>query len=121
MQPSASSWITDRAHSPAAPGAQPFCLLIRLAGPASQTVAAMRRRRCPRHSAARRQGSEQHDPFGREGDENVLHRLDGIALTSVTASVQSRVVEALDRLALDQLRPSDRLIGVGEPKRKSAR
>jgi hypothetical protein len=60
--------------------------------------------------------SEQHDPFGREGDENVLHRLDGIALTSVTASVQSRVVEALDRLALDQPRPSDRLIGVGGPK-----
>src|SRR5438132_14314901 len=33
--------------------------------------------------------SEEHDTLRREGDENVLHRLDRIALTGVTVSVES--------------------------------
>jgi hypothetical protein len=64
----------------------------------------------------RDRASEEHDALRWERDENVLHRLDRIALTGITARIHSRVVEALDRLALDQLCPSDRLVGIGEPK-----
>src|ERR1035441_4069493 len=60
--------------------------------------------------------SEEHDPLCREGGENVLHRLDRIALTGIAVSIQSCLVEALDCLLLHQLCPSDRLVGVREPK-----
>jgi CheY-like chemotaxis protein len=60
--------------------------------------------------------TEEHDALRREGDENVFHRLDRITFTGDTVGVQSGVVEALDRLTLHQLCPSDRLVGVGQPK-----
>jgi hypothetical protein len=43
--------------------------------------------------------SEEPEALRQEGDENVLHRLDRIALTGVTVSVESGVVEALDCLS----------------------
>ena len=74
---------------------QPLSLLNRLAGPASQTVAAAPRHRCPRHNVALRRATEKHDALRRERDEHVLHRLDRIALTAITVSIQPRVIEAL--------------------------
>ena len=56
MPPCASSLSSDRARSPAALAVHRLSPLTRLAGPASQTVAAMRRRRCPRRNAARIHG-----------------------------------------------------------------
>ena len=58
---------------------------------------------------------EEQDALGWERHENSLHCLDRIALTGVTACVQSGVIEAIRRLALYQLCSSDGLIGVGEP------
>lgn len=63
--------------------------------------------------------TERHDALRWEGDENVLNRRERIALTGDTVSVDPGVVESLDCLSLDQLCPSDRLVGVGEPKAKS--
>lgn len=40
--------------------------------------------------------SEEHDALRREGDENVLHRLERIALTGDAVSVDPGVVESLD-------------------------
>ncbi|MGZ4287427.1 MAG: hypothetical protein ACXVHB_24575 [Solirubrobacteraceae bacterium] len=60
--------------------------------------------------------SEGNDPLRWGGDENVCHRRDRIALTGVTESVQPDVVETLDCVSLHRLCPSDRDVGVGEPK-----
>jgi hypothetical protein len=60
--------------------------------------------------------SEGHDPLRWEGDENVCHRRDRIAPTGVTGNVQPDVVETLDCVSLHRLCPSDRVVGVGEPK-----
>jgi hypothetical protein len=44
------------------------------------------------------------------------HRLDRVTLTGVTVSVESGVFEALDCVSLHPLCPSDRLVGIREPK-----
>jgi hypothetical protein len=43
--------------------------------------------------------SDKHGALLQKGNKNIVHRVDRIALTGVTANVQSRIVETLDRVS----------------------